>query len=259
MKLARIRLAASLVASLILASCEVQAPTPATRDAAMLRIDTVVVIYAENHSFDNLPRRRRHCQRNARASDADRSRRHTAERADHLRQRRPARPELPAHAEQAVSHRRAAGQPHARPAGAEPDPCVLPSSGADQRRQEQHVRRDVAGRRLDDGLLRRLGVSPLAMGPRLHACRPLLHGRVRRLVPEPPVPDLRLRGSASERARAHARRARCGRQADEKARVAFSEHRCGASRQQRRRSGDVRRPVGQHVAAAVPAERHPAG
>jgi len=54
MKLARIRLAASLVASLILASCEVQAPTPATRDAAMLRIDTVVVIYAENHSFDNL-------------------------------------------------------------------------------------------------------------------------------------------------------------------------------------------------------------
>src|SRR5947207_1645376 len=54
MELARIRLAASLVASLILASCGAQAPAPATRDAAMLRIDTVVVIYAENHSFDNL-------------------------------------------------------------------------------------------------------------------------------------------------------------------------------------------------------------
>ena len=155
--------------------------------------------------------------------------------------RRQARRALPAHAEQAVPHRRAADEPDDRPDRAEPDPCVLPQPGADQRRQEQHVRRHVAGRRLDHGLLRRLAVQAVAMGARVHPRRPLLHGRVRRLLPQPPVPDLRLRAAASECAGIDARAARCRRQADEAPGLAVGQRRRGEGLQQRRRPGDARR------------------
>src|SRR5512138_3136807 len=42
-------------AALLLAACATQAPAPrATADAAVQRVQNVVVIFAENHSFDNL-------------------------------------------------------------------------------------------------------------------------------------------------------------------------------------------------------------
>ena len=51
-------------------------------------------------------------------------------------------------------------------------------------------------------------LQALAMGARVHARRSLLHGRLRRLLPESPVPDLRLRAAPRERAGRDARRAR---------------------------------------------------
>src|SRR5438132_9853510 len=44
----------ALVVSLMLAGCAASAPAPVATDASLQRIQTIVVIYAENHSFDNL-------------------------------------------------------------------------------------------------------------------------------------------------------------------------------------------------------------
>ena len=204
----------------------------------------------------HVPRRRRRVPRDGRAGHAARPRRHAAEGADRLRPGRQARPAFSAHAEPALPHRRSAGQQEHRPAGAQPHPRLLPQPGADRRRQEQHVRRDVAGGRMDHGLLRRLAVQAVAMGTRLHAGRPLLHGRLRRLLPEPPVPDLRLCAALSRRTAADARRARRQRQGREAAGLAVGQRRRRADRQRRRRPGHAGRLVRQHIAAVLPAERH---
>jgi len=54
MTTARIRLAAPFAVALLLAACAAPSTGPAGGDAALQRIQNIVVIYAENHSFDNL-------------------------------------------------------------------------------------------------------------------------------------------------------------------------------------------------------------
>ena len=54
MNMARSRLAATLAIAVVLTACSSPATAPASRDAALQRIQNIVVIYAENHSFDNL-------------------------------------------------------------------------------------------------------------------------------------------------------------------------------------------------------------
>ena len=108
--------------------------------------------------------------------------------------------------------------------------------------------------------IRRLEVQALAMGARVHARRPLLHGRLRRLVPESPVPDLRLRAAASR-----TRRRRCvprsTRMAScEEARLAGSaQRRRRAGAERRRRAGHARRLCRSTRRSRLPAERHAAG
>ena len=86
--------------------------------AALDDVQTIVVIYAENHSFDNMyglfPGAERH--RRTRRPSSTRSSTTTARRCRSwsVGGRRQARPALPAHAERAVPHRRAAGEPAAR-------------------------------------------------------------------------------------------------------------------------------------------------
>ncbi len=49
-----LRASALALAAFTLAGCAAEARAPAANDAALQRVKTVVVIYAENHSFDNL-------------------------------------------------------------------------------------------------------------------------------------------------------------------------------------------------------------
>ncbi len=146
---------------------------------------------------------------------------------------------------------------HARP-GAQ----FLSQPDADQRRQERRLRRLGRFRRAGDGPLRRdrQEPRPVADRARVHAVRQLLHGRLRRLLPEPPVPDQR----------PHARILQCrrdpGKEEDRRAGgrpagpppgrdAGFAE--VGARRQaeiRQQRRHHARRLCRQHDGAAVPAE-----
>ena len=70
---------------------------------------------------------------------------------------------------------------------------VLSEPDADQRRQERPLRRLGGFGRPGHGLLQRLGLQPAAVetGPGIHALRQLLPGRLRRFVPEPSIPGRR--------------------------------------------------------------------
>ncbi len=208
--------------------------------AAVNAIDTLVVIYAENRAFDTMyglfpgangipgvnPERGRdlraaerlrrcraadaaagvgrpHRQRPARDADAGTKRRHGQQAVSH---RRPGGPERQRRGRAAVDH-------HARPGAP-----LLQQRHADRRRQQRPLRRLFRCRRAGDGLLRRQQHAALEDRPAVHAGRQLLHGRVRRLVPEPPVSDLRLRArwcptSTTRRARARSARSRSTRKA----------------------------------------------
>ena len=231
--------------------------------ADLSKIDTIVVLYPENRSFDHLYGLFPGANGIAKATKEQYTQR------DHdgsvaalpagLGRARQARSAISGAAERAVPDRCAAGRAVGRPGAAEPHPRLLPQHRADQRRPQRHVRGHVDRRRLDHGLLRRQRHEAVAVGEGVHARRQLLHGRVRRLLSQSPVPDLRLHARLQGRADGDARPARCRRQAREEAGLAL--------RPRWRRAHLYRRPGGaeharwllrQHHAAAVSAERHPA-
>ncbi len=212
----------------------------------------------------HVPRRQRRGQRDGRAEDAARPRRKTARApAPRVHARRQARSALSAEcgpprsaAQRAAPHRPAARRRAYRPGSAEPDPQLLPEHRADQRRQEQPVRRHDHGRRVDHGLLRWIEPEAVAMGARVHAGRQFLHGRLRRLVPESHVAGVRVHAGGQDRARFGAGPARPAGKVEEETRLAeVGARRAGATA---RRPRLARRLRGQHLAAAVSAERHSA-
>ena len=168
---------------------------------------------------------------------------------------RQARSQIPAGpAQRSIPDHRAAREPANGRGPAEPDPRLLSPHRADQRRQEQHVRGHVEHRRLGDGALRRLADEVVEVGADVHACRPLFHGGVRRLVPESPVADLRLHPRARRCARHRAPPARGGRTPEEAA--DFAALRAAGTCRGLRRARHTRRLYGEHVAASLPAERY---
>ena len=83
--------------------------------------------------------------------------------------------------------------------------------------------------------------------------------RLRRLVPEPPVPGLRLRAALRRRARTMRAQLDADGKLEEAPDSPLGKRRRGAGVQFGRRPGHARRLVGQHLAAALPAQRHSAG
>ena len=185
------------------------------------------------------------------------------------RDHRPAEPSVPGRRRQRAGrqgHRRSGRRRDARPGAP-----LLQQHHADRRRPQRRLRRLVRRRRPDDGLLRRQPPRDVAGRAPLHARRPFLHGRVRRLVPEPSVPRVRLHPRVPERRRADLAGARLDLGDRERCPGELRAHgpgrRRGEQRARRaaalspRRHADAegcRRhlPRRQHDAAAVPAERH---
>src|SRR5262249_33424342 len=104
-----------------------------------------------------------------------------------------------------------------------------------------------------DGSGLRLGDEALAMGARIHARRSFLHGRVRRLVPQPHVARLRVHAALGSGAGVAARAARrAGQPAQAAEFAAVGDGRPGAAVRRRGEPGWLHR---QHDAAALSAER----
>ena len=94
------------------------------------------------------------------------------------------------------------------------------------------------------------GMAMWKLAQAVRAGRQLLHGRLRRLVPQPPVPDLRLRAGVPER------RHRAGAAADH--RCSIPTHRassCRASRRPRLAGVGARRPADVRARAATSRRR----
>lgn len=138
---------------------------------------------------------------------------------------------------------------------------LLSGPDADRRRQERHVRRLDRCRRPDDGPLHARSVEAAAVEARaaVRAGRQLLHGRVRRFVPEPPVPGLRVRTVLPERRQE--RRGRQDRGAERRRQVAAGRVELAGLRAERpaevrqRRRAHARLLRREHDAAGLPAER----
>ena len=92
---------------------------------------------------------------------------------------------------------------------------LLPGAVPDRRRQDGQVRRLERRRRPGHELLRRHQHARRQTGPAVHAGRQLLPRGLRRLVPQPPVPDLRLRTHLAGRPRQHRRATRRQRHDDQ--------------------------------------------
>jgi alanyl-tRNA synthetase len=202
-----------------------------------------------------LSRRQRHRQRDACAVHAARSRRQgvtaLAAGVEGCNQRRRSgfsgRPREPA-----IPDRCATDQPAAVREDARPDPCVLSQPGADRRWPERPVRRGERRGRAGDGALRRVAIADVEVGAGIHARRQLLHGRVRRLVPQPRVDDLRVHAGGSERARESA----CETRRSRLARACAGVTGVGAAGSAAIRPVGAPHPgrlFGQYDAAAVPA------
>ena len=196
------------------------------------------------------------------AEDAARPRRPAAAApAAGLRGRQARDPPFRGPAERAVPHRRAADRRGARTRCCRARSTPTATTASRSTAAQQHVRRHVERRRLDDGLLRRLADEAVALGASEYtladnffmgafggsylnhqwlicACTPRDPGR-----------------AASACARSSTTRARLKKRPDSPL-----GHRVLAAvrAQARRRPGHARRLRGQHVAAALPAERHPA-
>ncbi|SOT43634.1 hypothetical protein F01_460002 [Burkholderia cenocepacia] len=141
---------------------------------------------------------------------------------------------------------------------------LLPEPDADRRRPQQPVRRVGRFGRPRDGPLPQFGRHAAAVESRtaIHAVRQLLHGRLRRFVDEPHVPDFRAAAAVSGRAQASAcgeaavegRRRRSGRHAPE-ARRRFARVRARRPAEIRgRRPAHAGRLRREHDGPAVPAE-----
>ena len=167
------------------------------------RIEHIVVIYAENRSFDHLyglfPGANGIANATAEQyTQVDRD----GKPLPHLppvwkgKSPDPAYPSgLP---NRPFRHRRAAGQHAAHRAHARHDPQVLSAAGADRRRPQRSLRRGVRLRCAGDGLLRRLVAADVEARAGIRARGQLLHGGVRRFVPEPLLARLRLHAGRSE-------------------------------------------------------------
>ena len=210
----------ALVATCMLATCVIGARSANAADAPQKpptgidKIDTVVVIYAENRSFDNLygyfpgaNGLRRVTPAMALQRDRDGS---------VLKELPPiwggltakgvtppvtqAQTEAPP--QPALRDRRSQGlQCLARRDHPRPLASLLPEPDADRRRQERQIRRLRRFRRAGDGPLRHQRRQAAAVERRAALCprRQFLHGRLRRLVPQPFLAGLRLRAGLSER------------------------------------------------------------
>ena len=185
---------------------------PSSGDTALRRIGHVVVIYAENHSFDNLYGLFPGADGIAQATPEQRLQRdHDGSVLPELvvfgRDGRPdpAYPRLP----------NAPFRIDAPPVNRRLDDMVPSPTHA-----FFHHREQIAGGR-NDRFAALSNAGGWVMGhydgsqmklwqwaPRVHAGRQVLHGRVRGLLPEPPLPDLRLRAAPRGGPGRHARGAR---------------------------------------------------
>ena len=119
------------------------------------------------------------------------------------------------------------------------------------------LRRGFGRRRAGDGLLRRLEAADVEVGAGIHAGRQFLHGGLRRFVPQPLLADLRVHAGRPEGAREPSRPARRARMAQAPAGFAgLRAHRTGGVRAVRLHA---RRLRDQHEPAAVPAVARAAG
>ena len=199
------------------------------------KVDTIVVIYAENRSFDNLyglfPGRQRHSGRErvghghdlaaARPQCRRRRARDAAARPGAASRQRASSPWSPRHRATTSPTRRFASTTDLRHRAARVVHARPRTTASSRTRCRSTAARTTSSPRYADS-------GGLVMGyydgsshgdvedrPAVRARRQLLHGRVRRLVPQPPVPDLRLRARVSERrhrrGEAHDRDARHGR------------------------------------------------
>ena len=181
------------------------------------RIQTIVVIYAENHSFDNMygmfPGANGVAQRDRRAARSSATT--TASVLPHAAagvQGRQARSRLSRRAAQRpVPHRRAADQQAHRPAHARArsTSTTRTSSRSTAGKNDKFVAMTNVGGWVM-GYYDGSSQLRVAVGEAIHARRQLLHGRLRRLVPQPPVARLRVHARVDA-----TRRPRCARRLDE--------------------------------------------
>ena len=156
--------AAALVA---LGGCTL--PPPAPTKTGLDRIEHIVVIYAENRSFDNLYGLFPGANGIANATPAqytqvDNDGRPLRDAAAGVEGQGSRSGVSTRSAQPAVSHRCAADQPAAVDSHARSRPRVLPQPGADRRRPQRSLRRRERRRRADDGLLRRLAACRCGSG-----------------------------------------------------------------------------------------------
>ena len=158
------QLRSSVVAALaaVITGCETT-PSPASR------LEHIVVVYAENRSFDNLYGLFPGANGIANATPAsyvqvDRDGSVLASSAAGVERQGTRSGVSEGSAEQAVPHRRAADQPAAIGGDAGRDPQVLPEPGADQRWSQRPFRRGHGCRRAGDGLLRRIDAAVVVAG-----------------------------------------------------------------------------------------------
>ena len=179
---------------------------PPAAKARLERIEHIIVIYAENRSFDHLYGLFPGANGIANA---------TPEQYTQVDRDGTPLPQLPpvwkgkdarsgvsaAAAEPAVSHRRAADRPAAVAARARARSTGSTRTGADQRRPQRPLRRGVRRRRLRDGLLRRLDSCRCGNGRR-NTRSPTTSSwrRIRRFVHQSLLADLRVHAARPKRA-----------------------------------------------------------
>ena len=141
----------------------------------------------------------------------------------------------------------------------EPDPRLLPQHASRSTAAATTCSRPCPTSAAGPWATSTAAAEAVAVGEGIHARRQLLHGRVRRLVPESPMADLRLHAGFDGRAASA-----CARRLDAHGKLATSpdsprpprDGAAAAHGRPQRRPGDAGRLRRQHDAAAVPAERH---
>src|SRR5262249_57514435 len=127
--------------------------------------------------------------------------------------------------------------------------------GAGRRPPARSLRRDLGRRLSGHGNIGRLGVADVEMGTRVRAGGPLLHGRVRRVVPEPLLARVRVHAGLPRCARVAAGSPRPQRTTRAQAGVAGLGPRGAPLVLPRRR--DAGRPRRQYAATTPPAPPPP--